>query len=404
MTAANAALKELITDTAVETLVYKKNPLLALMGKFTEFGGKYMPIPIVTSVSQGRSATFSSAQANQSAASIESFLLTSKSDYSIATIDNKTMLASKTDKMAFLNGSKLVVDSAIRAITLSLASGQYRSGTGSLAQVSTATAISTGVITLQNLADVVQFEVNMVLQFATTDGGTPVAALGYVIAVDRTAGTVTVSAVALGGAAGTPTSWTTSGYLLQQGDSNLKISGLPAWLPATAPTSTDNFYGVNRSVDPVRLAGVRYDGSSQSVEEALIDGSMLLGREEGSPDYGFMSYASYGALDKALGSKVQYVDMKGPAELGFRGIRINGADSEIKVVPDRNCPALKSYLLTMDSWKLNSLNEAPHISKYNDGLEMLRMASADASELRVCYYANVATNAPGWNAALTLGA
>ena len=65
MTAANAALKELITDTAVETLVYKKNPLLALMGKFTEFGGKYMPIPIVTSVSQGRSATFASAQAKQ---------------------------------------------------------------------------------------------------------------------------------------------------------------------------------------------------------------------------------------------------------------------------------------------------------------------------------------------------
>lgn len=405
MTAANAALKELYDGQVVEMLVYKKNPVLALMPKMTEFGGKYMPIPIITGVSQGRSSTFSNAQANQSPAQIESFLLTSKSDYSIATIDNKTMLASKTDKMAFIQGSKVVIDGAIRAITLSLASSVFRSGTGSIAQVSTATAWSTGVGTLQNPADIVQFEVNQVLQANSTDGGTPRAALGYVIAVDRTAGTLTVSSTGLGGAAGTPSGWTTSDYLLVQGDNNAKISGLAAWLPATAPSiSSDNFYGVNRGADPVRLAGVRYNGSSQSIEEALIDASMLVGREDGMPDYFACNYSSYGALDKALGAKVQYVDLKGPGEIGFRGIRVNGADTEIKVVPDRNCPALTGYMLQMDTWCLNSLNEAPHISRYADGMEMLRVYNADAAELRVCYYANMSSNAPGWNANVTLGA
>jgi hypothetical protein len=104
MTAANAALKELYDGQAVETLVYKKNPFLAMVPKFTEFGGKYKPVPIITGVSQGRSSTFANAQANQSPAQIESFLLTSKNDYSIASIDNKTLLASKTDKMAFIQG------------------------------------------------------------------------------------------------------------------------------------------------------------------------------------------------------------------------------------------------------------------------------------------------------------
>ena len=144
-------------------------------------------------MSQGRSSVFSTAQANQSAVQIQSFLLTRKSDYSIATIDNQTMLASATDKMAFLEGAKLVIDGAIRSIVLSLASAEFRSGTGSIGKIS---SISTGVITLTSASDVVQFEVNQVLQANATDGGTPRAALGYVIAVNRSGGTVTVQAPA----------------------------------------------------------------------------------------------------------------------------------------------------------------------------------------------------------------
>lgn len=350
-------------------------------------------------MSQGRSSVFSTAQANQSAVQIQSFLLTRKSDYSIATIDNQTMLASATDKMAFLEGAKLVIDGAIRSIVLSLASAEFRSGTGSIGRIS---SISTGVITLSSASDVVQFEVNQVLQANATDGGTPRAALGYVIAVNRSGGTVTVASTGLGGAAATPSGWTANDYLLVQGDVNNKISGLAAWLPATAPTSGDNFYGVDRSVDTVRLAGVRYDGSAQSIEECLVDSSALLAREGGKPDVCVMNYASYAALEKSLGSKVQYVDMKGPGEIAFRGIMVNGASSMIKVFPDRSCPALTGYLLQMSSWSLNSLGDAPQILRYGDGLEMLRVYNADAGEVRVGYYANLATNAPGWNASLVL--
>lgn len=403
MSAANAALKELYDDQKVLNLVYKKNPFLALVPKFTEFGGKYLPVPIINGVSQGRSSTFSNALANQSPVQVASFLLTSKSDYSIATIDHKTLLASKTDKMAFIQGAKTVIDGAIRAIDLSLASSMFRAGTGSIGQLASSGGISSGVITLSNPADVVQFELNMVLQAAATDGGTPRAALGYVVAVDRTGGTVTVSATGLGGAAGSPALWANSDFLLVQGDSNAKISGAAAWIPPTAPTSSDNFYGVNRSVDPVRLAGVRYTGSSQSIEEALIDSAMLVGREGGTPSHAMMPYASYGALDKALGAKVQYIDLKNEeADVGFRGIRINGPDSEIKVVPDRNCQVATCYLMQMDTWRLDSLNDAPFILRYQDGIEMLRVYNQDAAELRVGYYANVENSAPGWNANVSL--
>ena len=401
LTAMNAALKELYDGQVVENLVYADNPFLAMVPKKTDFGGKYKPVPIITGVSQGRSATFSNAQGNQSAVQIQSFLLTRVSDYSIATIDNQTMLASRTDKMSFLEGAKLVIDGAFRSLTNSLASALFRTGTGSIGQIG---SISSGVITLSNAADVVQFEVNQVLQANATDGGTPRAALGYVIAVNRAAGTVTVASSGLGGSAATPSGWVGNDYLLVQGDLNAKIKGLAAWLPSTAPTAGDNFFGVDRSQDVTRLAGVRYNGSAQSIEESLIDASSLLAREGGKPDVCITNFASYAALEKSLGSKVQYVDMKGPAEIAFRGIMINGANSMIKVFPDRNCQAQTGYLLQMNSWTLNSLGDAPQILRYGDGLEMLRVSNADAGEVRIGYYANLACNAPGYNANVTLSA
>ena len=401
MVAANAALKELYDDQKIQNLVYRNNPFLAMVPKFTEFGGKYMPLPLVFNTSQGRSATFSNAQGNQTAAEVVSFALTRAQDYSIAQIDNQTMLASKTDKMAFINGATLVIDSAVRALTNSISTGLFRSGTGSIGKI---LGITSGVITLSNAGDVVNFERNMTLQANATDGGlTPRAALGYVVSVNRTAGTVTVS-TSLGGSPADPSGWTGNDFLLVQGDNNAKIKGLLGWLPVAAPTSGDNWFGVDRSVDSTRLAGVRYDGSAQNIEEALVDGSLLVAREGGEPDVCIMSYASYSALEKSLGAKAQYVTMSGPAEIAFPGILINGANGQIKVFPDRSCPAKTAFLLTMDTWKLYSLGDAPHIARYADGLEMLRVSNADAAEVRVVSYAQLGCNAPGWNGVLTLGA
>ena len=401
LSAMNAALKELYDGQVVENLVYSDNPFLAMVKKNTDFGGKYKPIPIINGVSQGRSATFANAQANQSAVQIQSFLLTRASDYSIATIDNQTMLASRTDKMAFLEGSKIVIDGAIRSCTNSLASALFRSGTGSIGRIS---SISTGVITLATSSDVVQFEMNQVLQANSTDGGSsPRSALGYVVAVSRSAGTVTV-ATSLGGAAASPSGWTSNDYLLVQGDNNAKIKGLDAWVPSSAPSSSDSFFGVNRSVDTVRLAGYPYDGSSQSIEEALIDSSSVLAREGGKPNVFVTNFTSYSALEKALGSKVTYVDMKANAEIAFRGVLVNGANSMIKVFPDRYCKATAGWLLQMDTWALECLGDAPQILRYGDGLEMLRVYNSDAGEVRVGYYAQLRSNAPGWNAQVTLSA
>lgn len=407
LTSLNPVLKELYDDQKVLNEVYKTNPTLAMMPKMTDAGGKYYPQPVQIGVSQGRSATFSTAQTNQTSPSFREFLVTLASDYSLATLDNKTLLSARTDKQAFINAAKVQVDGAIRSIKNSLGSALFRSGTGTVGQIG---SISSGVITLSNALDVVQFEIGMVLQANATDGGTPRAALGYVISVDRAGGTVTVSAT-LGGVAGTPSGWVGNDFLLVQGDNNAKIAGLSGWLPFTAPSAGDNFFGVDRSVDTVRMAGNRKDASNQSIEEGIQDFLAQIAINDGAPDYFITNPNSYVALQKALGSKAQIVELAAEmgkdyrAVVGFKALEIQMAGMTVKVLQDRNCPAYLGYALQMDTWKLISLGDAPQILTYGaEGLEVLRVSNADAAELRVGYYANLVCSAPAYNGVIKLSA
>ena len=414
-----AALKELYTgDDYMKDLVYKKNPFLALVPKNEApggFAGKYIPVPLVYGTPQGRSATFTNAQNNQTAPALSSFFVYRVSNYQLVTITNELLEATKDDAGAFVDEAKLNMDTGFRNISNDLALDLFQDGSGYRGQIA---SITSGVIVLSSAQDVVNFEVGMSLVSYSLSGSTYTqstsAAIGYVIAVNRSAGTVTVSTSA-GGSAGTPTNWSTSFPLLGvQGDvafgaisattSYLKVSGLGAWIPSTAPAAGDAYWGVDRSKDVTRLAGVRFDGSSESIEEALIDGAALVAREGGMPDYCFMNFTSYAALEKSLGAKVQYVDVKHEeADIAFAGIRVHAPYGPITVIPDRNCPPQTAYLLQLDTWKFRSLGKAPHILTYGlEGLEGLRVGAADALEIRIGYYGNLICNAPGWNCRVTL--
>ena len=415
-----AALKELYTgDDYMKDLVYKKNPLLALIPKDESpsgFAGKYIPVPLVYGTPQGRSATFSNAQGNQTAPQISSFFVYRISNYQLATITNELLEATKDNAGAFVDEAKLVMDTAFRNISNDLALDIFKGGTGSRGQISTisspSTAVGATVIQLADVQSVVNFEVGMTLVVSATDGGAPSSDTVVLTSVNRSSGVLrgTASVNPLSG------NWAASSYLSVQGDvavggststsSFLKVSGLSAWLPEVAPAPGDSFWNVDRSADPTRLAGVRYDGSSQSIEEALIDASSLVAREGGQPDMCFMNFSSYAALEKSLGAKVQYVDVKHEeADIAFAGIRIHAPYGPITVIPDRNCPANRAFLLQMDTWKLRSLGKAPHILTYGlEGLEGLRVGTADALEIRIGYYANMICNAPGWNCTVKLSA
>ena len=154
-------------------------------------------------------------------------------------------------------------------------------------------------------------------------------------------------------------------------------------MPSAAPTAGDSFSVRTRSKDATRLAGIRFDGSAQPIEEALISAASRLAREGGSPSHCFMNFANFSNLEKALGSKVVYDKVSSDdADIGFQSLTILGPKGPIQIVADQNCTPDIAYMLQMDTWTLNSLGDAPHILDL-DGNRMLREASADAYEVKL---------------------
>jgi len=393
MTTFAAALKQHYTNERIENMVYKDNPFLAMVAKYEDFGGENLKLPIKYGIPQGRSATFSDAQANKTNTQLKAFLLTRQADYSLASIANETIEASKGNANAFMEAATVEIDGAIESATRSLAIACYGDGSGAIGQV-LATTSSVATFTLKQIDDVTNFEVGMQLKLNATKTGSS-GTLSTAVTVDginRDTGVITLSASA---------SLTADHFIYQEGDYDAKIKGLNAWVPSSAPGSTDSFFGVNRSSDATRLGGIRFDGSSLPIEEALIGGASRVAREGGKPDVCFMNYSNFADLEKALGSKVSYVDVKASPEIGFRGILVHGPRGPIKVIPDQNCPKDVAFMLQMDVWKLYSLGKAPKILD-SDGLKFLRDSSADSVEVRVGYYAQLGCRGPGYNVRIAL--
>lgn len=405
LTSFDAALKQHYTNDMIEMMVYKDNPALALMSKMEDFGGRNLPIVTIWGNPQGRSHTFSRAQARGALTNskLDDFLLTRVKDYSIATIDNETLEASKGNANAFLEAATVEIDGAINSLTRSIATAMYRSGNGEIGQIkSTFTVAGATTILLSDANEVTNFEVGMELDVSATLTGA-LRAYGtstnglIVTGVNRSTGLLTFGFAIDDAANGIP-AIAASDYLFVRGDhtagSLTKIAGFGAWIPETAPTNT-LFYGVDRSVD-TRLGGLRLDASSLPIEEALIEGAVYAAREGAKIDYFFMNYANYAKVEKALGTKVQYIDMKVNPEIAFRGIVVNGPRGMIRLVPDQNCTPNTAFGVQLDTWKLYSLGKAVRVID-TDGLQMLRQASADGVEVRYGFYGNMGTRAPGFN-------
>lgn len=391
-----AALKQHYTSDRVENMVYADNPLLALIPKMEQFGGKNLPIPIIYGNPQGTSATFATAQANKTSSKLKDFVLTRKSFYSLASISNEVLEASKGNSNAFMEAATTEIDGAIQSAARQLAVALYGSGSGSIGQCNA--SVTSTSLQLKNANDVTNFEVGMELKFSTADGGGSLKTGAVTInGVDRDTGELTVDALsAIDGGTGVAA----NDYIFVEGNYDAMISGLRAWIPNSAPSSSP-FFGVDRTADVTRLGGIRYDGSAMPIEEALISAASRVAREGGKPTHCFMNYSQYADLEKALGSKVQYVDLKVNADIGFRGIVVNGPRGPIKCIPDQNCPDGRAFMLQLDVWKLYSLGKAPKILDA-DGMKMLRESSADAVEVRVGFYAQLGSRAPGWNANIKL--
>lgn len=382
-----AILKQMYKP-GVESNSYKTGgPFWAMLKKRTDFGGKNRVVVQRYSNPTGRSATFSNSQTNRGEGAFGEFTVTRASDYANIKLVNEEIEAAMVDgEQALAELMKLEGDAAFDQITDSLHHGLWQNGGGAVGRVG---SISTTALTLLSRFDVVHFHVGQELVASDYDGtgsGTDRSGTATVTAINRSTGVLT-----------TDSNWTAqisgltaNDYLFVQGDRALKIKGAPAWVPYAAPTSTA-FFGLDRTADTERLAGIRVDGSSGTIEEALqlLDGEVHLHAGRMIKGSYFLNSKDYAELLTELGNSRRREASVEVAGIGFSGVYVDGPGGSHTAFADFEVPRGYAWLLDMDTWTWWGLGRAPRLLTTGDDLPGLRISNEDATESRFVYRGNL---------------
>jgi len=417
LTTYSGILKDYYTEQRLIALMEQDAPLLALLPKATKFPGtNTMPVVVRYGIAQGVNSQFATARtlSQNTSALFERFNSARVKKYHFPRVDQETLRATEDDDGAFVEALTAEIDSVLMAGKRRLAYEAYRAGWGKVGQISSGSTTGSGStsITLANIDDVTIWEKGMTVVFgATEESGVLRSTTGLTVsAVNRATGVITFSAVITT----ISTAITAGDYIFIEGERQSAASparrcvvGLEAWLPQTSPSASESFLGVDRSVDPTRLAGQRVSATSVPLEEALISGNVQVGREGGKVSHYFMSYTSWARLEKGLGTRVRYDNevSKSSANIGFKSIVVNGPGGEIKCVADAFCPGNKVFGLDLKSWKLRFIDKMfINRGEGADGLDMLRIADEDSYESSWAFMGNMQCDAPGYNVTIQVAA
>ncbi|MCL2724784.1 MAG: hypothetical protein FWD69_10145 [Polyangiaceae bacterium] len=386
----------------VNNICYGESTLFARMAKNTKFGGLNWQIAFQYGSPQGRGAAFAVGQANATPSVYSAVNVPRARDYVFANIAGDMVDAAKLGDFSMLDGMKSEISNAFYTAGRSIANTLFGNGGGSRGRIGATTVLTTNQLILADPNSVVNFEINMQLNLAATDGTTGIKETGVVqvTAVDRENGILTLSAPI---STAIPTA-AIGDYIFQNGDFETPRSlptGLAGWIPMVPPAPGDNFFGIDRSVDVTRLSGLRWTKTQGGpIEETIQKCAARLVLEGGKPDLIVVNPLDFANISIALGSKVIILNSQLPdADIGVTGLQMHGPKGPLDIISDNNCPTGQFYMLTLSTWTFKSLLEAPRVlGESGDGLRLLRNPTTDSYQIRIGYYGNIGCNAPGWNA------
>jgi hypothetical protein len=395
---------EVILDT-----VGRDHPFLGMLlgRRKRKVTGEFVSFPIQYSNGGGRSATFAYAQGNPNGSKGVKLALTTAEDYAVIQWTDEVLESSEgMDAAAFFDARKKEMDVKLIELGNSLSVSLFRSGSGSIGRIVSTQSGASTTLTLTVAEDIKNLMVGMRIVGDSVDGGGTVGTtVSFVKSVDLVAGTFEVAATD-GGAAITATAadLTANQYVFAYGDYDEKVKGVQSWIPATV-SGSDSFFGVNRSVDRVRLAGWYLDKTGVPVEEAIVAAAKDVTKiSTANPKICFINPTDWLTLTLSLSSKVMYVDVKPNAEVafGYRGVMINGPKGPIEVLMDSDVPDGEAMLMDLNSWELLFKGSEPLHLQNRDGLVIRAVSDADSWEARMKYNCQLACSAPGFNARIKL--
>jgi len=407
--------------------MYKDFPFLSLVKKTTNFDGDFRVVALQNERPQGSSSVFGVAQGiaqyglRGGGGSYNRFQVYRTRHYGILRMDGETMKAAVRSAGALVDLWNQETDGISKNEMADLEFQLFGDGTGVRGSVA-AGGYSAGTITLATTANAVYFNLGMQVQIFSTAGveRTVTGQYLYVQAIDRKVGTVTIVSIPTGGGAAT-TNPTFSGsappvatdVISRAGDFQLStavggsasvtsgagagvVCGVQAWVPATVTSAT--YWGLDRSVDPVRLAGQHLNAAGLPLNEALMEAEGQVAIQGvGHPDHIFVNPLDLQNLKKALGVDIRYDRVQSNvAGVSFKAVEYDGMQGPVKIISAPFCPRNKAMMLNLASWELATLGPAPQMLDW-DNNDYLRVSNNDQYEVRFGHYGQFICNNPGAN-------
>ena len=403
-------MKRLQPASEVKRLWELTYPLLGKVAKADDFPGTQMDVPLEHDHS-GRSRTFSNAQDDRHGSTSVKYSLVRKKDYATGRIDAETMHASRDDKGSWLRALQREQSNTVKALQKNTAISLYRNHGGSIGKISSVIDVdgTNDVLVLTNKSDVINFSFGQALEFSAADGtsGSLLTGNCYVAKLNFDSGYVHIASSLANAIAGTDGNYATimtgeaeTEYIFNKGDWGNSFHGLESWIPLTTPSAGESYLGIDRSVDPMRLAGHRINDTSMSYEELVQELAARIVYSGGGNLCAMMSPIQVKQFALELDTKVTR-DPGGMGKTGFRGIIVDTVAGPVEVLGDPACPENRLFMLDMSTWKFHHLLGLPHLVE-DDGLARLRVADADQVAFRYRLWGNLKCTAPGKNGVAAL--
>lgn len=378
-----AILKEYYGVQDVEALVFRNSPVLGKIKK-VRVGGKYVPLPMAVFGSGAVTSDYTQVT-SQAANSMNNVTMqvTPGQLFSSFVLDPKEFLASQGDRAAYISVFALRAMLAMDDLRKVLATCLYRQG---FLEMGPVLAVDTNRLYVDvDPSTAMALSPQSQIMFASSTSAAyrdPAAVIISTIAslptgnVRVTFSSAYVASVAVGDLL----------FIKGGRDANLAPNapiGLGAWLPTLGDRNNaawttyiaTNFFGVNRSVAPDRLAGqfVKRTSPSETYTAALLRLVKQVRRGGGVPDLIVVNDDDYAVIvNDALANRTFYQGInqtgkgdKNAVTQGISQFQMSFSTSWINmVVDDPYCPKGVAYVLDTDSVMLFGIsNTAPIVDQ-----------------------------------------
>jgi len=386
-------LKELYRGSTVADLCFDTNALFALLKKNSNTGGQKYIKPIKYSFPNGRGATYATARANVSAPDRERWEMDWTNHYVICGVDNKALeLAAGAGRDgAFKDLLVDEVDGGHMAFGNDVEVELHQDGTGTRGVATEAFGATKAGHVGVGAGQAVNFDVGMtVVHLNASDALLDAGEEAIVTEVDFANDLIGLDA-------DFTTVLAAGQKLVLSGDQNAKAKGLKAWLPGSG-VGAAAFNGINRTVNPARLAGV--DGvkgtlSGMLITDALVQTTSQIIRQGGRPNLALVSAGDW--ADLALETEVRGRYAKVSATSGtvsFSGIEVATGAGTVPAIADRHTEDDQAFILDTRKIEVYSTNALPSLFN-RDGSFYHRELTADEISFYLYGFYGLSIQEPG---------